>query len=492
MTTAPLLYSYERMSTPEQMAGDSLRRQSQAAKDFATRHGYVLAEFAVQDLGVSAYRGANFWKGALGQFLKAVDDGQVPRGSSSAPRTWNRITRENPYDAQMLLREIFRRGISLLTYNDGRIYNEEKLRDDPMLSLLLQVNGYRGHDELKRKTERLKASWVGKRDRVGDQILTERAPAWLRVKRGKFQPIPERAAVVRRIFELAASGMGLEAIARTFNTEQVPTFGKARYWYRSYVLKIIQSPAPIGVFTPHTVDYVRDPSILGKGKRIRHPAKPIADYFPPVVDETLYQRVQAMRSRRAPSTRTVTIMNVLAGLAVCGTCMGSMTRVTKGSRARPYLVCRAAKSGAGCNYEAVRQDLVETELRKALPRIRPLVGNDREKALAEIEELEFELRSVSDKIGNLVHEISIAPSEALRSALAECEDEEGGLEAALHDLQQRVKPSMLLDKNELKRAATLEPQELNVLLRQVFKHVEVSNGGLKVRWKDERISIIRL
>ncbi len=51
-------YSYLRFSTPEQMQGDSFRRQTQLAQSYAERHGLVLDEqLAFEDLGMSAYKG---------------------------------------------------------------------------------------------------------------------------------------------------------------------------------------------------------------------------------------------------------------------------------------------------------------------------------------------------------------------------------------------------------------------------------------------------
>lgn len=53
-------YSYVRFSTPEQMRGDSLRRQTEAAGRYAALHGLELDDkLTFRDLGVSAFRGTN-------------------------------------------------------------------------------------------------------------------------------------------------------------------------------------------------------------------------------------------------------------------------------------------------------------------------------------------------------------------------------------------------------------------------------------------------
>ena len=65
--TAAKAYSYLRFSTPEQSKGDSLRRQTALADEYAKRHGLTLdTELNLRDLGVSAFRGDNVAVGALG------------------------------------------------------------------------------------------------------------------------------------------------------------------------------------------------------------------------------------------------------------------------------------------------------------------------------------------------------------------------------------------------------------------------------------------
>ena len=82
LKAAPKAYSYLRFSTPEQSKGDSLRRQTALADDYAKRHSLTLdTELTLRDLGVSAFRGDNLAVGALGAFLKAVSDGPAPGGT---------------------------------------------------------------------------------------------------------------------------------------------------------------------------------------------------------------------------------------------------------------------------------------------------------------------------------------------------------------------------------------------------------------------------
>src|SRR6266540_2874430 len=62
------------------------------------------------------------------------------------------------------------------------------------------------------------------------QICTKNTPAWLTVigDYEKFEVVPEKAAIVKRIFQSYANGKGLRTIMRELNKEGIPTFGKGK------------------------------------------------------------------------------------------------------------------------------------------------------------------------------------------------------------------------------------------------------------------------
>src|SRR5262245_5970595 len=129
----PRAYSYTRFSTPAQAEGDSARRQIDKARAYAKTHGLQLdTDLTFEDTGVSAYRGANVETGRLGEFLKAVEEGLIPRGSFLLVESLDRISRNKPRKAFRLLERICEAGITVVTTADGRRYDEATLDDDPM------------------------------------------------------------------------------------------------------------------------------------------------------------------------------------------------------------------------------------------------------------------------------------------------------------------------------------------------------------------------
>ncbi len=136
----PRAYSYLRFSTPEQLKGDSLRRQSEAAQAYADRYGLELdQELTFRDIGVSAYRGANVEK-ALGAFLEAVDSGRVKPGSCLLVENLDRLSRADIRTARDRFESILDRGIHIVTLTNGKTYSAEGYDLAVMLLTLMEMS----------------------------------------------------------------------------------------------------------------------------------------------------------------------------------------------------------------------------------------------------------------------------------------------------------------------------------------------------------------
>lgn len=501
---APRAYSYLRFSTPEQSKGDSLRRQTALAEEYAKQHGLTLdSELRLRDLGVSAFRGDNAAVGALGAFLQAIRDGLVPKGSLLLVEALDRISRKQARKAVRILEEVLEGGVDVVTLNDGKRWTEESLDGaDFLLAILLFM---RGNEESATKAKRLKAAWVGKRERAArGEIQSTRVPAWLRAegsaakdtRDAKLSLIPERAKLVRRMFSLFLGGLGKKAIAEQFNEERVPTWGagkgrnRAQFWHGSYVLKILTNPAVTGRFVPHIEEH-RD------GKMHRVPQQPVADYYPRVIDDETFQRVQTLIGARRATVRGSRVASLVAGLAKCPSCGSTMTRVTKGNPKKagpPKLVCTRAKAGAGCKYLAVRLADVERAIIGHAAELGnpPAADADLDANLAglsgEVSELEAEIEAIVDSIER-------SPSPALSKRLAKRESELERVRVAYADLQRRaadsesrvVRHRSTRLRDALKQLAK-DPHQLasaNAALRECVDSIVVQHatGQLILHWR---------
>jgi DNA invertase Pin-like site-specific DNA recombinase len=496
-------YSYTRFSTPEQAAGDSFRRQTEAARTYAAAHGFQLDEgLSLSDLGVSAFHGANQADDAgLGRFKAAIKLGLIEPGSVLLIESLDRLSRGVPRRTVRLLEEIVDAGVTVVTLSDGQRYDANRLDTDPTALIVALMVAVRAHEESATKGRRVAAAWAEKRRKVraGEVIkLTERAPAWLRwdAQAGRWEVDERRADIVRRVYVMTLEGQGEHRIAETLNREGVPPLGRAKLWHRSSVAKLLRNPAVIGHLTPGRIEHV-------DGRKVRAKEEPIPDAFPAIIDEADWLAVRSLKDGHAPATRgrgsKQPLANVFAGLARCPRCGSAMTRVNKGSRkkaGRPYLVCTRAKAGAGCCYRAVPLEDAERGLFDHAAHFVEDVpaGDGNEELDAQIGELAASIAGMEDHYADLAEAKSAAGSSALvatRLAKLGCEIETA--KAALEALneQRRCRDGGLIRERAVALAAALRDfdganrEPINAAMRVLFDGVTVDyeRGRLAFHWR---------
>lgn len=159
MTSRSRVYSYLRFSDPKQAAGSSADRQVEYARRWAADHGMALDDaLSLRDEGLSAYHQKHVKQGALGVFLLAVDEGRIAPGSVLVVEGPDRLSRAEPIQAQAQLAQSINADITVVTASDGRAYNREGLKAQPMdlvYSLLVTI---RAHEESDTKSKRVKAA----------------------------------------------------------------------------------------------------------------------------------------------------------------------------------------------------------------------------------------------------------------------------------------------------------------------------------------------
>jgi DNA invertase Pin-like site-specific DNA recombinase len=318
-----LAYSYIRFSTPEQAKGDSLRRQMQAAADWCARHNVTLdTSTTLHDLGKSAFLGdhrKNPDRHALAAFLKLVEANKVPRGSTLIVESLDRLSREHIRPALTLLLQLIEAGVRVVQLIPVEAIYDDKVEPMQLMMAIMELS--RGHSESAVKSERIGAAWAEKKARAreglpqpekrqnrtgGMMLLTHKLPAWVEEKGGKLELIPEAAKAVSRVYELARSGYGHQAIAKKLTADKVPPITDNGIWMRSYVAGILSDRRAVGELQPRTRGGAPD-------------GAPILNYYPAVVTEDEWQAARAGAStRRRPGTTKApangSIHNLFAGL----------------------------------------------------------------------------------------------------------------------------------------------------------------------------------
>lgn len=347
----PRIISYTRFSSKRQAHGKSEERQGDAAQKWCRENGFELDE-NISDLGVSAFRGKHRNSGALSAFLKRIDDGKIPPGSYLLIEHFDRLTREEVSDAQDLVKLILKKGVNIVTLLDGRVYTRESLNHlESLLVMILMFS--RSHEESRAKGDRV-AETFQRRRAEGTRVFGA-APGWLRRKDGsdarEWEVIPELAAIVVRVFELAAKGIGGPSIARLANREKwaIPTRRTAastQHWHSKLPQILLRNRAVLGE-TEHMLMNRKALEAAGSTGAIST-GQVITDYYPRIVSDRLWHRAQgAIASRKTvPPKRDQNYFNIYAGLLKCGYCGASMQRkVEPRGRSRAQLVCTSKLAG---------------------------------------------------------------------------------------------------------------------------------------------------
>lgn len=498
----PRAYSYIRFSTAEQLKGKSLERQTEAAAVYAAQHGLTLdTSLSLKDLGVSAFRGKNAAVGALGVFLARVADGTVPKGSFLLIETFDRMSRQSAYDAQLTLQNIVNAGVTVVTLLDGKQYSVQILRNDPLALIYAILLMSRSHEESATKSKRIGDGWARKRQQIRPgETYTRHTPLWIRVNAaGKTELIPARAKLVRQMFDQYLAGDGAFKIAVGLNEKKVPTWTSTPLWQRKYISRIVSNRATVGEFQPGRSD-------MHGRRRIRMPdGPPVKDYFPPVVSEDLFDRVQAIIQQRVadrgPSGSNP--RGLLSRLATCPACGSKMERTVKRADSAGFYVCAAARVGKSCAYRSVMVKHVDTalvnaadvlyaEMPMADPGMRVKVAQA-ELALVETDKRLFDLAMLLD---------DNSPPKTITARIRTLEVAKDELAATLADLKAQAliaDPQYVRDRAKRMRDAlswhSADPSDavgVNLALRECFAKVVVNylTSSLECVWKHGPTTVI--
>jgi DNA invertase Pin-like site-specific DNA recombinase len=336
----PMVISYLRFSSAEQIKGDSTRRQLDMSERYAAERGWEIDK-SMSDKGVSAFRGSNATSGALSTLLQLVKDGKIPRGSVLLVESLDRLSRNEISEALELFLGLVRSGIRLVTLADGYEYRQGQLELSNLMYSLMVMS--RAHEESATKSRRIGEAWKAKRQRIDKEPLTGMVPAWLSVLNGKIVVDRQKASVVKRIFAMAIEGRGITHIVKALNTDKSSIGWRCDYWQRSYISKILHSRAVIGEFQPHKV-------IHQNGKRTRTPTgEPMKNYYPAVVDEQDFYAAQAaLKSRINHTGPSSKYLNLFKGLLFDAQDQSPLQMRTKGTRSYASSAAMNGLSKSAC------------------------------------------------------------------------------------------------------------------------------------------------
>ena len=305
--STPIAYSYIRFSATRQGAGDSVRRQTAEADKACAENNWMLdGTLNLRDLGVSGFKGLNATEGRLGAFLKAVKDGLVNQGSVLIVENLDRLSRQKARHAIKIVEEIVDAGVSVYTAMDHQLITAKSIDENPMQLVFAILTFVRANEESEAKSKRGLARWQNARDtaRKSGKPLPARTPWWIAKTATGHVLIADRALIVKDSIKSAMAGNGLVKVARQLNADKNTCKGPNGHgWTAGTLAKWFREKTVIGTYQPHA----------SNGKPL---GEPIAGFYPAVITEEEYYRLQGAIAQRCTTVRGRTgrsIANLFTG-----------------------------------------------------------------------------------------------------------------------------------------------------------------------------------
>ncbi|HGY2296748.1 TPA: recombinase family protein [Pseudomonas putida] len=413
-----LAYSYVRYSSEQQMTkkngevGDSVRRQMEnQRKAVETYNLHVVDVF--EDLGKSAFRGKHRLKGALSLFLASLDEGKIPTGAYLLIESFDRLSRERMTDGLTVVLTILRKGIKIITTDDLKLYDLSIKGKDLEQTIMITVLLERANNESTTKSDRQKAKWDGRRERIikGEKkFLNKNVPWWISLNEstGEYSLIPERVAELKNIYELLmVKNLGLRAAAAHIN-ENNPikvAFGKnpkSSGWTARGIKRMIDTPSLYGSL--ELCEYIYD---NGKSVPDRKTVQVMDNFYPAAFTKHEVELLKAkiasrMTSKEKPTRRDLQYYNIYHGLIKCAFCGGNVRFSQK--QKYSYLVCRNSEiklckypKTLSMQYERFHEVFFKYAEHYNFELLIQSGGNDNDVVVKEINELEETIVSEKHK-----------------------------------------------------------------------------------------------
>jgi DNA invertase Pin-like site-specific DNA recombinase len=477
-----LAVSYSRFSDPKQAKGDSQERQEQMFRAFCQAHNLTPCSEVFSDRGRSGYKDEHRKRGRLGELIAAAKDDRFDPGTVIVVEAWDRLGRLRPDKQTELVAELLRTGVSIGVCRLDDIFSEDDFGTHKWTTLAVFIQ--LAYQESKQKAERVAASWQRRRERAraSGALLGCRLPAWLEKTEDGVRLIPERAAAVRRIFELSAQGYGEARIVETLTREKVPPFGKREVrpertrsqfsgrWTRPYVALILNDRRALGEFQPQRRTGAPDGS-------------PLKNYYPAAVTEDQFLLARAGQEARGvhlkgrgKGERQARHVNVFKGMLTHARDGEGFMIHNKGTRGGPglILVNTSGIEGRSPCYtfpypvfeSAVLGLLREVNPADVLPK--KAGGPSRADVLRE------KLKAVRGDMAALKADLSAGYSKSLAAVLRQKESEEEAVGKELQEeLAKAVRPAEKAWKNlpSLVDVIAKEGDDARIRLRPVLRRL---------------------
>lgn len=236
--------------------------------------------------------------------------------------------------------------------------------------------------------------------------------------------IPEEAEVIKKIFDLYASGIGIRRILNYLDENGITT-RQGKKFAKTTLVKILQNEKYYGCnvrnkYTTGEIFYKHSPKVLSSNKWLIH-----EDMIPAIITKEIFLKCQEIRSSKVNSVNQKGIhhgTSEFAGKIKCGKC--GNTYIRNIDRGKPFYNCSLKKTKGTniCNGKNLSQKNLDKFMELLMNEILPeyyvnqkeeiiealekskieLLSRIDQKTEAEIESLTIELENLNNKKNRLV------------------------------------------------------------------------------------------
>lgn len=395
MTQKKIQYNvslYERLSREDgdRLESDSIVNQQRMLEDYCERH----PEFHVVDhYSDDGYTGTNFDRPAFKQLLSDIEAGKV---NCVIVKDLSRFGRDYIDMGHYLERYFPSHGVRFIAINDG--VDSERGPYDMLLPLKNVFNAQYAKDI----SEKVRSAFEVKQRR-GEFVGAFASYGYLKDPENHNHLIidPVAGAIVRRIFELAASGVGQIRIALMLNEEKVPCPSEYKrlmgerytnskklastcYWTYATIHRILQNEMYLGNMVQGR--YIR-PTMHGKAKKADPSEWIVAEgTHDAIISKELWDAVQVQITKNSRAPEFEQNVGLFAGFIKCADCGRAMVKTRRGDRL--YYSCGSYRryGVTVCSAHSIRQDDLEeiilkdlNEVIRAVSDLRRIVEENKEK-----------------------------------------------------------------------------------------------------------------
>lgn len=459
----PLAISYVRFSSIRQYSSNSIERQQLLIAEWLTANpDYTLSDLKFQDLAKSGYHGEHVKEGGgFRKLLGAIEAGAIKAGDVVLVEAIDRTGRMETVDMLDLLTPILKAGISLITLDDGHVYNRDSCNGSHIYLLIGKIQT--ANQQSARLSNLTSLSYKLRRTKAlaGTQVKRW-TPVWLTTDGAVIDRIAKH---VKTAFELYTAGVGKATISVRMRETGEPE------------LATCSGPTVEG--------WLRNKTAIGYWNDI-------PNAYPAIIEPELFVLAQ-QRGKDAKTTRpSKTAKHMLVGLVKCGHCGGNYIMQNKDGRPHSMrCLNRQRLKALGCDntrtipkpvldYIRVNTSLAAVEA--AFQRQQLTVNQKR------ILAIEGELETVGQKITALIQLVDgTGDLDEITAKIKELKAEREKLNAE-HVLLERTESPVdtfgaMRVEDDLLESDTVK---LNALLKGVGYSINVFvDGRMTVNWPGE-------